>query len=441
VARLLFIENREKTYLWAAVARRLAVEGHDIVWLVQNPLFARELPGRVNLISFPSRGDLDPSLDLAEYPTLSTDRGREHFGAGHAHYAYYAVRIAAILDAERPTLAIGEPTLFHELLALDLCARAGIPYAHPVGERYPPDRFAIFEGASQRPMVMSGDGIDAGVALDLARRIADGREMPIYMVKGGRLDVLRNRLRWAVTRGRVIAGRWLGERYNTPSLRRKLAMRRSIRVNLKHWRAAESLPPAPERTILYPLQMQPENTIDVWGRPDWDQVEIVKRMLAATPADVHIAVKSNPKPYHEMSSALLDLCVGHSRVHLLPLDMGIGAALGLAAGAVTVTGTVGYEAVCGRGRCLSTSHPILDDHFPAFTAPSIESATLRLLEDPAAGRGSPEQGARLMALLAARSFAGIVSDPVSDPRCMAADNIARIAASLSHAIENGEKSY
>ena len=408
---------------------------------MQNPLFARNLPGHVHRIPFPGRRDLEGAIDLADFPALATDRGREHFGAGHAHYAYYADRIAAIIADVRPVMVIGEPTLFHELLAVDLCARAGIPFAHPVGERYPPDRFAIFDGASQRPMVTSGETLDEASALDMATRIADGRAIPAYMVKGGQFDVMRNRMRWRVTRGRVVAGRWLGERYNTPSIRRKLALTRSKRANLDRWRAAASLPPVPDRAILYPLQMQPENTIDVWGRPDWNQVEIIRRLLAATAADVDIAVKSNPKSHCELSQALLELCVGNPRVHLLPLDMPMVGALAATMGTVTVTGTVGYEAVCGRGRCLSTAHPILDDLFPEFTAPDIESAAQRLLADAGAGRGSPERGAQLMQALTARSFAGIVSDPVSDPRCTRGENLAQIAAAVRLAIDNAEGSH
>jgi hypothetical protein len=431
VARLLFIENREKTSFWAAIARRLSERGHDIAWWVQNPLFARDLPGRVDKIPLPRRQDLDPHARPADFPALVTDRGREHFDAGCAHYAYYARRIEEIVDRESPDLVIGEPTLFHELLTIDLCERRGIAFAHPVGERYPPDRFAIFDGASQRPIIQSGETLPDRDALTLASNIAEGRSNPAYMARGTRLAALRARARWAATRGRVWGGRLAGERFNTPSLRRKRVLNRAARDNLARWRAAAKLPPVAERSILYPLQMQPENTIDVWGRPDFDQVAIVARLLAATPGDVTVALKANPKPYYELSDALLDLCLSHPRVSLLPVEMPMLEAYRHVGGAVTVTGTVGYEAVCGRGRCLSTSHPVLEDHFPDFTAPSIEAAALTLLRDPGAGRGSPGQGAKLMQHLTERSFDGVISDPVSDPRCMSPRNIETIAQAIA----------
>jgi hypothetical protein len=436
MARLLFIENREKTWFWAAIADRLAAAGHDIAWLVQNPMFGRGLPGRSHLIPLPRALDLEPDLDLAAFPALATDRGREHFAAGHAHYAYYARQIEAIIDREKPDVAIGEPTLFHELLALDLCERKGIPFAFPAIERYPDGRFGIFAGASQHPLAESGDRLGDGEALEIATRIADGRKAPTYIARGTRLAQLRSRLRWAVTRSRVIAGRWRGERYNTPSLSRKLALNRATRANLDRWTAAASMPADPDRTILYPLQMQPENTIDVWGRPDWDQPAIVRRILAATPADVTVALKANPKPYYELSDALLDAGLNEPRVLFLPVAMPMVEALRHTIGAVTVTGTVGYEAVCGRGRCLSIAHPLLTEEFPDFAAPSVEAAAVRLLTDPEAGRGSPALGARLLQRLTARSFPGLVADPVTLPACMAPDNLDLVARGIGLAIQN-----
>jgi hypothetical protein len=435
MARLLFIENREKTFFWAAIARLLVADGHHIAWLVQNPLFGRGLPGRRLTIPFPTVRDLDPTADPADYPDLETDRGRDYFEGGAAHYPYYAATIDRLIEAERPDLVIGEPTLFHELLALGVCTRRNILFAHPVGERYPPGRFNIFYGPTQRPLIFSGERLDPELALDLATRIRDGHAMPAYMSSGGRYGKFGGRLWWALTRGRVVAGRWLGERYNTPSVAVKRRLNQMTDRNLKRWQAAASLPDVRERTILYPLQQQPENTIDVWGRPDWDQARIVKRILAATPDDVMVAMKANPKPYYELSDALLDLAERDARICLLPLEMRMPDTAVLTTGAITVTGTVGYEAVCGRGRCLSLAHPVLDDHFPHFTAPSIEAAAQRLLEDPEAGRGSAAEGVRLLQELTNRSFPGSISDPVSAPASMAHENIEAVTHGVRLLIE------
>ncbi len=433
MARLLFIENREKTIFWAAIARVLQARGHRISWIVQNPVFGGDLPGQVYQIAFPRAGDLDTTVDLAAFPALVTDRGRQLFGAGSAHYGYYAKEIASILDRDAPDVVLGEPTLFHELTAIDLCAARGIPFAHPVGERYPNGRFAVFDGASQCPLVDSGEQMDDAAATELAACIGSGRTVPSYMNTGDAKRLAR-RAKWVAMRLRVLAGRLRGETYNTPSLGRKLALNRLVKTNAARWGAAERLPVPGTRTLLYPLQMQPENTIDVWGRPDCDQVDILRRILAATPDDVHVAVKANPKPFYELSTALLDLCVDHPRLVLLPFSMRMNEAMEVTEGAITVTGTVGYEAVFGRGRCISTAHPVLDEHFPDFVAPSIEAAARRLLDEPNAGRGSTGEGVRLLQALMARSFDGLINDPVSDPRCIEPENVAKIAHGIGVAI-------
>ena len=434
MARVLLFENREKTLFWAAIARQLQRQGHEIAWIVQNPFFALDLPGRQHRIPFPRTADLDPHSDPADFPALSTDRGREHFEAGSAHYGYYTREIARIFDCERPDIAVGESTLFHELIAIDLCAQRGIPFAHPVGERYPSERFDVFDGMTQCTLVESGEMLDPAYALDYATRIAEGRARPGYMMAAPQGNWFQRLARRVAMKGRVVVGRLAGERYNTPSPRRKMELNRLVEANLRRWRAGQSVPADPARTILYPLQMQPENTIDVWGRPDCDQLEIVRRLLSIAP-DVQVAVKANPKPYYELSTRLLDFCLSEPRVTLLPVEMTMVEALKATTGAVTVTGTVGYEAVCGRGRCISTAHPLLDAHFPEFAAPSIEAAGLRLLTDPDAGRGSPEQGARLLQRVTARSFDGLISDPLSDPRCMTPENIAKIARGVGLAID------
>jgi hypothetical protein len=99
-------------------------------------------------------------------------------------------------------------------------------------------------------------------------------------------------------------------------------------------------------------------------------------------------------------------------------------------GALTVTGTVGYEAVMGKGRCISVLHPVLAKNFSDFTAPTIEEAVEALLQSPTAGRGSSQQGADLLQKLYARSYPGYINDPVSDPLCLDAANISKISNAL-----------
>jgi hypothetical protein len=152
---------------------------------------------------------------------------------------------------------------------------------------------------------------------------------------------------------------------------------------------------------------------------------------------VEIALKANPKAKYEVSDSLIELARGEPRLCLLPLAFNMAEAQRHCVGTVTITGTVGYEAVFGKGRALSLGHPLIEREFPGFHADSPQAAVKRLLEEPAAGVGNIQTGTRLMQCFVAESFPGLVSDPLSDPACLEPSNVGAVAQAL-HAVFTGE---
>lgn len=433
--QLLFIENREKTRFWAAVAAKLEQQGFAIAWAVQNHLFGGNLPGTVHVMPYPATGPAPAGAsapwDPAAWPLLVTDRGREHFGAGHAHYAHYARQYEQIFDRVQPALVMGEATLFHELLAVREARSRHIPYLHPSAERYPQERLCFFHDLTQHAFGGSGEHYAPDEALDFARRIAEGRVTLSYMRARGRLGQYWRKLEWAWTRGRVFAARLGGERYNTPGMLHKWRLGRTVQDRLAQWHRAARSPAPGEQIILYPMQMAPEANIDIWGRPFHDQVGVIRALLEAAPAHVKVALKCNPKPKYELSAELMALAGSDDRIILLPVAMPMAEAMQQVIGAVTVCGTVGYEAVFGRGRCISLRHPVISETCPSLAAATPQEAVRKLLDDPSSGRGSPEQAVGLLQAIHARSYPGFVSDPFSSPDCLEPDNIARVAAAVA----------
>lgn len=430
--KILILENREKTVFWNAVFSDQQFKNFEVSWIVQNPVFNKNLVGSVYEIKFPSIQELKTP---SETENLVTDRGRDYFEAGDKHYSYYSEKIDQIIKLVNPDLVIGESTLFHELIAIRICQNLGIPFLHPVSERYPQRRFAVFSGTSQVPVVQSGDIMSIEDATALATRIAENREVLNYLPSSQWKTRAIKKARWLFSRYHVVLGRFFGERYNTPSLFQKRRLAKNRDANLIIWDKCAKVPKNGEQSILYPLQMQPENTIDVWGVGFHDQVKIIEEILEASEPNVTVSVKANPKPYYELGDDLLDFCVRHPRINLLPRSLSMVEAMKRTVGAITITGTVGFEAACGRGRCISISHPVLVDEFPSLVAQDISEATRKLLRDPEAGNGSIAMGTRLMQLLSARSFAGYISDPVSDPSCLDPDNVKLVAGQLKLAIQ------
>jgi len=52
--RILFVENRYTTWIFSIVAKELAQSGHEIHWIVQNPIFSPKI-GNIHLLPFPKK--------------------------------------------------------------------------------------------------------------------------------------------------------------------------------------------------------------------------------------------------------------------------------------------------------------------------------------------------------------------------------------------------
>lgn len=430
---LLFVENREKTRFWAEVATVLQARGFSIHWIVQNHAFGKNLPGTVHKLPYPKRKELSQDDCVARYPVLVTDRGRQYFKAGSGHYPHYASEIRRIFEEVQPALVIGESTLFHELLAVSIAEDMEIPFIHPAAERYPQDRFVMFSGTSQEAFVSSDDFLSREDARAFARRVCEGTERPVYMQRPSGFQKIAKRARWFWTRGIVWLARLQGERYNTPSLIEKWRLSRWSDRNRAEWARLQREVPAETAAIMYPMHVAPEANIDVWGRPYEDQVALIRRLLAACPDTVSIAVKANPYPKYEIKNDLIELARSEPRLILLPLAMPMAVAMTQCLGAITVSGTVAFEAIFGKGRCLALRHPIIDQACPGFAASSPEEAVVRLLGDAQCGIGNDEAGIALLQAITARSYRGLISDPFSNIACIEPENTELVATGIAAA--------
>ena len=286
------------------------------------------------------------------------------------------------------------------------------------------------------PAVAGPDRLDRETAMKMVQTILDGGRRPLYMQQPRGLAATRRRMQWFQTRFSIWRGRLAGEVHNTPALSDKLRLWRHQRVNKRRWDAMARPTASPRTTILYPLQMQPEANIEVWGAPYSDQVELIKRLADAAPAGTTIAVKSNPKWKYEVDDRLLSLMEARRDIVPLPRSMAMDDARAATAGAITVTGTIGHEAVFGLNSCISLRHPVLTEHFPQFAAGTPEEAVEKLLRNPDAARGNPDLGAELLQYFYAHSFPGYILDPFNWPFVLEATNVDILANAFLHCLEH-----
>lgn len=350
--KLLFVENRYATWIYEAVAKQLVLKGHEIHWLVQNPLFAPKW-GTVHTIPFPSKASIE-KVDLSAYDWLRrTDRGVLHFGGSGYHYPHYDRCISQILDAVQPDFIFGEATEFHELLTIARAREKGMQFLAPTATRYPTDRLAFMAYDTLEPMGGDGSQLPDAEADAMVERIRTRQLVPSYMRTNSGLQLA---VAWSrfVDKIRITAGWLAGERFITPSPWRKLQLNAQLKRQRALWDEKAALAPqafthlrnSGKPWVLYALQMQPEGNIDVWGSPWNDQADTIQRAaraLALTGAS--LVVKPNPKSKYEMNAQLNRVMDNEPNLIRLDHSVPMGQVLPHAHLVLSVTGTVILESV------------------------------------------------------------------------------------------------
>lgn len=438
-----FVENRYKTIFWTAISRELKALGHQSTWLVQNPVFTPD-EDSVHLIPFPKKKDLAvPPGNIPNELLWARDGDRfiNYFGGNHRHYSYYQREISKWLDIQKPTVVIGESTLFHEFIVIQECSRRGIPYFHPSMPGYPGGRFSVYAYNTKKPLAYNKNVPDDEHCLALAEAIRKREKIPDYMTPSSGTEPERNHPlpRSIKDRLTILRGYLRGERYNTPSPWRKLLLDQSVKRRLATWEriAYAKKPPEGKRFVLYPLQMQPEANLDVWGQRFRNQSKLIYNIADHMPQSWHLLVKANPKAKYELSSELIDILNRNPRVSPVSLYKSMSDALERASLVCTVTGTVAVECVLSLKPVVQLGPGIVEDGVGCALLSDVADIPhiMRQVEDNKFSAASESQRIALIRNLYRTTFPGRISDPVNLPAAMTQDNVITVTHTLLQVAE------
>lgn len=358
--KVLFLENRYRTYTWQWMADFLEKKGCEIYWIVQNHYFAPKgenvyvipYPSDKNILDAKERGI--PS-DIFDYVSF-TDRNLYVFGCKNSdyYYFYYNEIMDYILNVN-PDLVVGESTQFYELFAISICKQKGILYLHPSSCRYPVDRFSFYLYNTLKPYKGSGEEYTYEDALLLANDIANRNIQPSYMIIPpfswrGWLKDKKDKLIKSYCYLR-------GEHFCTPSIAVKWILNRQRNELVKKWEVLASSKQWEKSihnkfVVLYPMQMQPEDSIDVWGYPYRDQTETIRKIADQLEIDEVLIVKPNPKAFYELTDELLTFLASRENVLIVPLLTPMANVFEKTDLVVTVTGTIAME-------CIVSNKPVV----------------------------------------------------------------------------------
>ncbi len=445
--KLLFVENRYATWVYSAVAKQLEKLGHEIHWLVQNPVFAPSF-GHVHVMPFPAEAAKVRVNN--EYEWLArTDRGVLHFGATGAHYPHYDEQVREHLQRIKPDVIFGEATEFHELLVIMHAKAMGIRYLSPNVTRYPADRLAFFAYDTLQPVGGDGSQLSDAEADKMLADICQRKVVPSYMRPN--VSTPRNLLLIKLADKIRITWGWLrGERYITPSPLRKLALNAAQEKARALWEAHAAtqigqwteLKTSKTPWVLYALQMQPEGNIDVWGSPWNDQAKIIRRAAASLAAvGATLVVKPNPKSKYEMNERLCQVVGSTANVVALPHATPMAEVFPFAPLVLSVTGTILMECIFS-GKPVACLGEHVMAHYPGVTQIGKPELVAELLQSAERGElavATATEARNLLQQLHSSSYSAAIWDPVAKPDFADAAVISSLIAAFNGVINLCDK--
>lgn len=404
-------------------------------WLVLGRRGAQKNP-RVHVVPAP----LSSQYVTAEprfAQIASSDPWTRYFGGNADHYHYYYEHIKALLQQIRPNLVIGGMTHFHELLSMEACRESAIPYAVPVSAGESLGRFFCYRANTFETIAGSGDiprpnALADYIAQHAVSRISldklDGLDGPGQ--QSGISTGLAPLSRLAAIRG---------AKFCLPSLLKRRAMVRLNRRNLNRWNAASKTVPSPvtpngKIKILFPLQLQPDPAIDVWGARYSDQAALLERLTTAVGDQATIFVKSHPNASCEMSNDLLE--VVHRNHALVPLAsrVRIQDAFSQADLIVTVTETIAFHAILA-GKPCATLVPSRNDRISGcryLSSPEKLASLLYEFQSAQFHMHGPLELAEFITQFFAESYEGVIPRPSAAPQALHPENSKRLVAAFGH---------
>lgn len=342
--RILFLENRYSTYVWDAIAEKLVDAGHEIFWIIQNRAYT-PATGENFFLDLTQKMSIEEKVyDNDIIKVINSHRGLRHYNVDSDDHVFVARKqIKNIINKVQPDVAFGECTLFHEVISMQVMRNMGKPYLFPTSCRYPLLRFSFYSYDSLFPFGGSQEKLSYNDALKMVTEISQKKLKPLSLVntyepspKKIDLDKLT-----------ILRGYYSGERFNTPGIFRKIRITLNSKKNISHWNSTSqsAVPQTSCFKILYPLQMQPESTIDVWATEFNDQQRIIKNLLDNSPENVLVIVKPNPSSSQEITIELINFVKNNPRVIPLHHSMKIDEVLDYVDLVVTTTGTVALESI------------------------------------------------------------------------------------------------
>ncbi len=460
----LFVTNQHKTEFYSAVAGRMRDQGAAISWISVSERWTRYLIEQswsaAAILSLPRFGEewsqplaltaadrarvarleLAGETSLKNILIMDRELNKQPGATTEAYAAVVSREIERFVVARGVTHGFGEPTWAPEMIASEVLRAHGCGYYMHHTLRIPSARFGFYRGIFHNDLAHIATPTDAHrtMAHDVMRAVRTRGERPYYFARN--MNPQRFRAHWVDEAvAAVVRPEEARFDHTVPGLATRSVRRIRARYRAEQTQRANLFERAPadghdRPFLLIMLHKQPESSVDVFGNGRNNQLELVRALTRLMPFEWEVWVKEHghalgdrSRAYYRELKALPGVRLIDPAEDTMALIRRAGLVGSVAGTGCMEAGVLGIPAFTFARMFFS---PILlaDDVDPFALDPAAMRA---LLNRAAAWRADTAKDASIAAFLAdiiAQSFEGLISDPLSDPACLEAANIERVAA-------------
>ncbi|MCE3281637.1 MAG: hypothetical protein K0Q66_374 [Chitinophagaceae bacterium] len=443
-----FVANFSKTYLFHEIALQLKSQGISVVWIVVNKKLYRFLQQHYkedSILYLPKdfvNRDNVPVGDLCINEILFGDRVWKYdMTAGKRYLTNIQADIRDFLVTHRVKLVFGEHTWAHELVVRRLALKMGIRFLEPHVMRIPNGRFGFFEGESHEQLFeTSGDSTITDI--DIFRM-----EKPGYLGLNNALIRKQKSLNGRVSKVKKFFTNENIDKDDPTHISRQLLrfrLRSQEEINKETYAFVKTVSFEEVRHhkyVLVTLHVQPESTIDVFGRYYEDQKLNIINLWRKLPEDWKMVIKEHSNALGNRRLRFYKSLKKFPGILFVDERTDSHVLINHAELVITVAGTIAYEAALLKipsvvlapvffSQLSYCSHRTLKD--------VSESETLQDWVDEITSKEDNRR--QFCNYVMANSFEGNMTDPESDPSVLDPENVDRLSAAFIAVIRNRQLS-
>ncbi len=422
--KIIFVESRYVTYLYDEIAKKLIQNGYEVFWIILNHQF-KPKNGKIVLLDYPGLKKTKAHKNNYIETVIKTDRQLRFFDKkSKNHFYHYDLKIRKAIEEIQPSLVFGEPTAFHHLISIEICKELDILYLHPGTCRYPINRFAFYKYDTLEPYKGSGDHMSKEKAIKTINQISGRETVPDYMIPP-RISYKEK----VVNKAKVLIGYIEGERNNTPSPFVKLIKERKNKHVLEEWNSIGKHALDTSKFItVFPIHMQPESSIDVWGRKYSDQNKVIENISKQLKDGEVLYVKPNPKSSFEINKELINIINNNDKIEALHSTVKMNDIFDKVDLFINVVGTIAIECILSNKPVISLVKTYFNNTKNSYNIGSYDEIRF-IIETVISKKNykfSNEEKIEFINTLNAFSYEGIIADTYLNKNCINPDNVNRL---------------